>query len=84
MCAGEVLQFLPDFDHRCYIQEKSQAEIKDLKHTMDERPSKRGRGGKPYSSKVPNKKLISRPKNGENFSEAEKQTIAYRGYTFRN
>ena len=41
-------------------------------------------GGNTDSKEGPNKKLVSRHKNGENFSETEKRTIAYRGYTFRD
>ena len=51
---------------------------------MDEKPRKGGGGGKTYSKEGPNKKLFSRHKNGEKFSETEKRTIAYCGYTFRD
>ena len=36
------------------------------------------------SKEGPNKKLVSRHKNGEKFSETDKRNIAYRGYTFRD
>ena len=40
-------------------------------------------GGNTDSKEEPTKKLVSHHKNGEKFSETEKRTIAYRGYTFR-
>ena len=46
---------------------KFQTEIKALKHTMDKRLRKGGVGGKTYSKEGPNKKLVLRHKNGENF-----------------
>ena len=63
---------------------KIQAEIKALKHTMDKRPRKGGGEGKTYLKEGPNKNLVSRQKNGQKFSEMEKRTIAYCGYTFKD
>ena len=63
---------------------KIQADIKALKYTVDEKPRKGGGGGETDSKEVPNRKLVSRHKNGENLSETEKWTIDYRGYTFRD
>ena len=63
---------------------KIQAEIKALKHTMNERPIKGSGGGKTDSKEVPNKKLVSRHKNNKTLSKTEKRTIAYRVYTFRD
>ena len=60
-----------------------QADIKALQLTMDENQIKGGGGGKTDSKERPDKKLISRHKNGETLSETEKRTIAYHGYTFR-
>ena len=45
-----------------------QADIKALQLTMDENQIKGGGGGKTDSKERPDKKLISRHKNGETFS----------------
>ena len=50
---------------------------------MDEKPRKGVSGGKTDSKEGHSKKLVSHHKNGEKFSETEKRTIAYCGYTFR-
>ena len=63
---------------------KTQADIKALNHTMYDNPRKGGIGGKTDSKQGPNKKLVSRHKNGKKFSETEKRTIANRGYTFKD
>ena len=61
-----------------------QAEIKALKHNMDENPEKVGPMRQDRFERRTQKEACLTPQNGEKFSATEKRTISYRGYTFKD